>query len=150
MEHGDDVREVVLAEGVLGAEAAQCRRQEAPPEAVDGGVDLLDLALVLVGEGVLDDAADARVLVAHDPVVTAGLFEAGGEDISAGLGTLCKRCEAYNEPGVPRCTTCGYKLSPEPAEKDAAASTTMNSLFIEGPRLGMASSFGLVRQDGRE
>ena len=48
-------------------------------------------------------------------------FEAGGEDISAGLGTLCKRCEAYNEPGVPRCTTCGYKLSPDPAANDAEA-----------------------------
>src|SRR5918911_4954934 len=30
---------------------------------------------------------------------------------SGALGTLCTRCEAYNEPGVTRCTTCGYQLS---------------------------------------
>jgi ribosomal protein L40E/pSer/pThr/pTyr-binding forkhead associated (FHA) protein len=48
-------------------------------------------------------------------------FAGAAEDISAGLGTLCTRCEAYNEPGVDRCTTCGYKLSPEPGPKPAAA-----------------------------
>src|SRR5919108_2308404 len=49
----------------------------------------------------------------------APFTDSGSEDISAGLGTLCQRCEAYNEPGVERCTTCGYKLSPQPAAKAA-------------------------------
>ena len=48
-------------------------------------------------------------------------FTDAAEDISAGLGTLCKRCEAYNEPGVDRCTTCGYKLTQEPGAKSARA-----------------------------
>ena len=41
-------------------------------------------------------------------------------DLSASLGVICQRCEAYNEPGVTRCTTCGYKLGSEEAPKPAA------------------------------
>ena len=43
---------------------------------------------------------------------------AGAE--SAVLGTLCTRCEAYNEPGIERCTTCGYQL-PQSASKSSPA-----------------------------
>jgi hypothetical protein len=44
------------------------------------------------------------------------------------VGQLCGRCESYNEPGVERCTTCGYRLesnrvtTPSPAEAQTAES----------------------------
>ena len=48
-------------------------------------------------------------------------FAAPTEEPDAGaVGTLCSRCEAYNEPGVARCTTCGYKL-PADAPKSSPA-----------------------------
>ena len=59
-----------------------------------------------------DDATECRRC-------RAPFAESAAEDISAGLGALCERCEAYNEPGVGRCTTCGYKLSPGGAAKPA-------------------------------
>src|SRR6266481_1068098 len=54
----------------------------------------------------------------------APFAEAPAEDLSASLGVICQRCEAYNEPGVARCTTCGYKLdeAPQPAAAHAPAS----------------------------
>jgi ribosomal protein L40E len=53
----------------------------------------------------------------------APFAEAPAEDLSASLGVICERCEAYNEPGVARCTTCGYKLdeAPKPAAAQAPA-----------------------------
>src|SRR5258707_1603123 len=30
------------------------------------------------------------------------------EPSSESLGLVCRRCEAYNEPGVRVCTACGY------------------------------------------
>ena len=39
------------------------------------------------------------------------------DDLSNQLGEVCRRCESYNEPGTPRCTTCGYKLIPDPGEE---------------------------------
>src|ERR1700674_4561191 len=32
------------------------------------------------------------------------------EASSQALGMVCRRCEAYNEPGVRVCTNCGYQL----------------------------------------
>src|SRR5436853_4313652 len=49
----------------------------------------------------------------------APFAEAPAEDPSASLGLLCQRCEAYNEPGVARCTTCGYKLASDEAPRPA-------------------------------
>jgi ribosomal protein L40E/pSer/pThr/pTyr-binding forkhead associated (FHA) protein len=49
----------------------------------------------------------------------APFAEAPADDLSS-LGVICQRCEAYNEPGVARCTTCGYKLSSEEAAGAAA------------------------------
>src|SRR5215467_3639099 len=58
----------------------------------------------------------------------AAFEEAPAEDLSGALGVICQRCEAYNEPGVARCTTCGYKLTPEespnPADGRPATETT--------------------------
>src|SRR5712691_8843804 len=50
----------------------------------------------------------------------APFAEALKGDLSASLGVICQRCEAYNEPGVARCTTCGYKLGSDEAPKPAA------------------------------
>jgi pSer/pThr/pTyr-binding forkhead associated (FHA) protein/ribosomal protein L40E len=63
----------------------------------------------------------------------APFTDSGSEDISAGLGTLCKRCEAYNEPGVERCTTCGYKLSPQPAAQPSGDIDQEPPLPHDGP-----------------
>ena len=35
------------------------------------------------------------------------------------FGTVCRRCEAFNEPGVPNCTNCGYDLTGGAAEPEA-------------------------------
>src|SRR6267143_3430426 len=50
----------------------------------------------------------------------AAFAEAPEGDLSNSLGLICQRCEAYNEPGVARCTTCGYKLGSDEAPKPAA------------------------------
>jgi len=49
----------------------------------------------------------------------ASLVDAPADDLSASLGVICQRCEAYNEPGVARCTTCGYKLASDEAPRPA-------------------------------
>ncbi|MFL5312121.1 MAG: FHA domain-containing protein [Myxococcales bacterium] len=46
-------------------------------------------------------------------------FQARAGDSSSSLGVVCQRCEAYNEPGVTRCTTCGYKLTADEAPGSA-------------------------------
>src|SRR5437016_13338394 len=52
---------------------------------------------------------------------------ASGDDLSNQLGEVCRRCESYNEPGTPRCTTCVYKLIPDPGEE------------LEDPRAGLSA-----------
>ena len=49
VQHRDHVGQVVLALGVLGGEPAQGRGEQAAPEAVDRGADLVDVALGLGG-----------------------------------------------------------------------------------------------------
>jgi len=51
----------------------------------------------------------------------APFAEAPEAELSDSLGVICQRCEAYNEPGVARCTTCGYKLTPDEPPKVAPA-----------------------------
>ena len=77
---GDRVGEVVLATRVLRAQPAQRRSEEPPPEAVDRGVDLVDLALFGRGVGVFDDRRDAPVLAAHDAAETVGFRDGCSED----------------------------------------------------------------------
>src|SRR5437588_6594502 len=77
VEDGDDVGEVVLAGRVLRAEAAECGRQQAAPEAIDRSVDLLDPSLLLGGQGVLDDAAHPLVLVVDDALPAARPVDVG-------------------------------------------------------------------------
>jgi pSer/pThr/pTyr-binding forkhead associated (FHA) protein len=74
----------------------------------------------------------------------APFTRSGSEDISAGLGTLCKRCEAYNEPGVGRCTTCGYKLAPEPAQKPSATLDKDDPGEVAGSDAASAGDDGLL------
>ena len=69
----DDVGEVVLALRVLGAEPAQRGREQPAAEAVDRRVHLVDRELVGRGVGLLDDAVDAAVRVAHDAAVAGGV-----------------------------------------------------------------------------
>ena len=85
-EHRHDVGEVVLALGVLGAEPAQRGREQAAAEAVDRRVHLVDGELVGVGVGLLDDAVDPALLVAHDPAVPGRVGHPGGEQRSGGVG----------------------------------------------------------------
>ena len=69
----------------------------------------------------------------------ASFAEAPAEDLSASLGMICQRCEAYNEPGVARCTTCGYKLTPDEAPNAAAAATTDPTLSEELSALALSA-----------
>jgi len=57
----------------------------------------------------------------------APFAEAPEGDLSASLGLICQRCEAYNEPGVARCTTCGYKLGSDEAPKPAAGARAVQA-----------------------
>src|SRR5437879_3056562 len=50
----------------------------------------------------------------------APFADAPAEGPSTSLGLICQRCEAYNEPGVARCTTCGYKLTSDEAPRSVA------------------------------
>src|SRR2546430_6725104 len=36
-------------------------------------------------------------------------------ELPQSLGEVCRRCEAYNEPGVSVCTNCGLQLFAAPA-----------------------------------
>ena len=67
----------------------------------------------------------------------ASFAEAPPEDLSASLGVICERCEAYNEPGVARCTTCGYKLDEAP--KAAAAPASEPTLSEELSALALSA-----------
>ncbi len=78
--HRDRVGQVVLALRVLGAQTPQRGREQTAPEAVDRRVDLVDLALLVGGVGVLHDARDAPVLAPHDAAETVGLGDGRGED----------------------------------------------------------------------
>ena len=88
VEDGDDVGQVVLALGVVGRDPPQGRAEQVAPEAVDGGVDLLDGPLLRGGVGLLDHPGDQPVLVADQPAVAGGLGHVRGEDggaVAAGL-----------------------------------------------------------------
>lgn len=39
--------------------------------------------------------------------------ETPAESASSEVGTVCRRCEAFNEPGVSVCSACGYQLFAE-------------------------------------
>ena len=80
VEDGDDVGQVVLALGVVGGDPPQRRAEQVAPEAVDGGVDLLDGPLLRGGVGLLDHPGDEAVLVADQPSVARRLAHVGGED----------------------------------------------------------------------
>ena len=82
----DDVGEVVLALGVLGAEPAQRGREEPATEAVDRRVDLVDGELVGIGVGLLDDAVDPALGVAHDAAVAGRIVDPGGQQRGRGVG----------------------------------------------------------------
>ena len=86
MEDLDHVGEVVLAQGVLGAEPAQGGGQEAAAQAVDRRVDLADLTLLVGCIGVLDDAADPLVAVAEDAPVAGRVVDLGRQHRAGGVG----------------------------------------------------------------
>src|SRR6185503_5069008 len=44
------------------------------------------------------------------PAEEAAPAEPAEPQASSELGTVCRRCEAFNEPGVRNCTACGYDL----------------------------------------
>src|SRR5438094_436658 len=63
----------------------------------------------------------------------ASLVDAPADDLSASLGVICQRCEAYNEPGVARCTTCQSGA----AETAAAAKfcSECGTPFVKAPEV---------------
>ena len=89
-QHLDRVGQVVLALRVLGAQPAQRGREQVAPEAVDRRVDLVDLELLGVGVGVLDDAGDPVVLVADDAAVARSGRRACA--VSTVAAASCIRC----------------------------------------------------------
>src|SRR5438552_17054693 len=72
----------------------------------------------------------------------ASFAEAPAKDLSASLGMICQRCEAYNEPGVARCTTYGYKLTPDEAPNAAAAPPTDPTVSEELSALALSADEG--------
>ncbi len=84
MQHRHDVGEVVLALAVLGAQPAERRREQIAAEAVDRGVDLVDLELLGRGVTLLDDASDVAVAIATDASVARGIGEARREQRGRG------------------------------------------------------------------
>ena len=95
VEDGDDVGQVVLALAVVGRDPPQRGAEEVAPEAVDGGVDLLDGSLLRRGVGLLDHPGDEPVLVADQPPVAGGLGHVRGED----RGTVAPGLVEGHQPG---------------------------------------------------
>ena len=73
----DHVGEVQLALVVVRAELAERGPQALRVEAVDAGVDLVDLLLVVGGVAILDDALDAPALPEHAAVALRSLDHRG-------------------------------------------------------------------------
>ena len=84
-QHLDRVGQVVLALRVLGAQAPERGREQVAAEAVDRRVDLVDLALLDVGVGVLDDAGHPVVLVADHAAVAGRVGGGHGEHRRGGV-----------------------------------------------------------------
>ena len=86
-EHCYCVGQVVLALRVLGAQTPQRRREQAQPEAVDRGVDLVDRELLGRRIGLLDDVVGPALVVADQPAeVRREVVELGGEQGRRGVG----------------------------------------------------------------
>ncbi|MNX76259.1 hypothetical protein D3C86_1077620 [compost metagenome] len=80
------VGQVVLALGVVVADALEGREQLGPVGEVDPGVDFADFALGLGGVLVLDDPRQVTGLVAHDAAVARGVLGLEGEHRQSGAG----------------------------------------------------------------
>ena len=87
VEHPDHVGQVVLPLGVGRAEPPQRRGQHAPPEAVDRGVDLAHLELLVGGVAVLDHPGHRVVPAPHHPSVPGGVGELRGQQGGGGVRT---------------------------------------------------------------
>jgi len=72
-----------------------------------------------VPEEVTATDAPAEAAAAETPAEEAAPPAAAEQPASSELGTVCRRCEAYNEPGVRVCTACGYDLFAEALEQVA-------------------------------
>ena len=75
----DDVGQVQLVLGVVGAQPAQRRAQRGDVEGVHPGVDLGDRLLRRGGVGLFDDADDVAVLGAQHPAVAGRVGQGGGQ-----------------------------------------------------------------------
>lgn len=76
---GEDIGEVVLALRVVVAQVLQPAAQCLAVGDEDAGVDGADLALLVVGVLVFDDAAHAALRIAHDAAVAGGIVEIGDQ-----------------------------------------------------------------------
>ncbi|CKR53161.1 Uncharacterised protein [Mycobacterium tuberculosis] len=76
---GDDVGEVELLLGVVGAQPAQCGPQRGDVEGVDAGVDFADFPLRWCRVGLLHDRHDFVILGAQDAAVAEGIIQRRGQ-----------------------------------------------------------------------
>ena len=106
-QHLDRVGEVVLALRVLGAEATQRGREQVAAEAVDRRVDLVDLALLFGGVGVLDDAMRLARPCPARPGRSRPASTVGGEDRGRGVLHAVLGGEPRDRLGAQRAGVAG-------------------------------------------
>src|SRR5260370_29565057 len=59
--------------------------------------------------------------------------EAAAGSVSSEVGTVCRRCEAFNEPGVRVCSACGYDLFAEALQQAAEEEAPADQTPPDGP-----------------
>ena len=96
--NGQDVGQVHLALGVVGADLGQGRTQHGGVEGVDAGVDFVHGQLFGRGVLLLHDSGDRSVFGAQHPAVAGGVGDAGGED-GDGVGVHVVHCHQFAQGG---------------------------------------------------
>ena len=129
VQHPDDVGQVVLALGVLGAEPAQGGGEHAAAEAVDRRVDLVDGALVLGGVGLLDHPVHPVVGAADDAAVAGRVVEPGGQHGAGRLGPRWAATSAATVAGRSSGVSPGStRTSPSSSSRSSSPNTVSPTL----------------------
>jgi len=156
VEEGDGVGEVELLVNVFRAEFGEAGPELFEREAVEAGVDFVDLARLLVSGFFLDDGGHAAVAAAHDASVAGRVGEHGGEDGGCGVAGAVRAQQVSqrlgaDQRGVARYDDCDLRAADGAARDQHGVAGAVLRLLENGlcaQRLNHRRDvFGLVADD---